>query len=30
MKEKIRFLLVPTAVMSVALGVYRLAAWLFF
>ncbi|GEM_PF-2572124 len=30
MKEKIRFLLVPTAVMSVTLGVYRLAAWLFF
>mgnify|MGYP003305665919 CR=1 FL=1 len=30
MKQKIRFLCIPTAVMSLALGLYRLAAWLFF
>ena len=30
MKHKLRFLFIPTAVMSVTLGFYRLAAWLFF
>ena len=29
MKKKYRYLLIPTAVMSVTLGLYRLAAWLF-
>ncbi len=30
MKQKLRFLLIPTVVMSLTLGAYRLAAWLFF
>jgi hypothetical protein len=29
MKKKFRYLLIPTVVMSVTLGLYRLAAWLF-